>query len=130
MSAYDTWNQLGPTEKKLVKNHPYAAFQVYQSKERAFETTKKYFGHNGRNDKSDAFRHCYWSALISKWSGAMVAKDFTDAHESKVGNPAHEMRMDQHNNTVGVLIGQSGASEEQMAQMCYDAAMNGKLITF
>lgn len=130
MSIFSAYNNLGPTEKKLVHKHPYAAYQVYKAKELAFATTKKYFGHNSRNDKSDAFRHCYWSALITKWSGAMVAKDFTDAHESKVGNPANEARMDIHNNAVGISIGQSGASEEQMAKMCYEAAMNGKLVTF
>ncbi|WP_433963224.1 DUF6973 domain-containing protein [Vibrio parahaemolyticus] len=35
-----------------------------KAKDVAFFETESRFGINGHNDKSDAFRHCYWSARL------------------------------------------------------------------
>ena len=82
VSFYDQFKQLTPQEQNYLKAHPHHAFSIKQSKETAFEETKRRFGFNGRNDKSDAFRHCFWSALLAREIGYTNALQFTTAHES------------------------------------------------
>ena len=53
-----------------------------KSRDIAYSETTKRFGHNGRNDKSYAFRHCFWSATLSRDIGYKNALEFTNAHES------------------------------------------------
>lgn len=83
--------------------------------------------HNG---KGDAFRHCYWNALMSHRIGADQAKEVADAHEDKEGQPAAEKDMDLHNNQVGRDIANGTNGDDNAAkQRCIDAANNGTLKT-
>ena len=56
----------------------------------AFAETQRRVGIDGHNDKSDAFRHCFWSAILSRELGFMNALEFTTAHESSPTNPPNE----------------------------------------
>ncbi|MBK7708626.1 MAG: hypothetical protein IPJ30_23425 [Acidobacteria bacterium] len=84
----------------------------------------------GHNDRSDAFRHCFWSAILSRDIGYYWAKSFTTAHESNPGQPPEEKEMDLHNNSVGLNIGfyyssrlEHGADRDK----CFKALQNGEL---
>ncbi len=57
---------------------------------------------NGTNyqDDGDAFRHTYWSALLTRSIGATKAKQLTDAHETSTTDPL-DKEMDLRNNASG-----------------------------
>ncbi len=126
-SVYDQYNNLTPQEQMYIRSHPHHALSIKQSKEAAYAETKKRFGHNGRNDKSDAFRHCFWSAILTRELGYQNALKFTTAHESDPRNPPLEKAMDLHNNSVGLSIGKAGGSNQQLSSRCMAALRNGRL---
>ena len=93
----------------------------------AYSETTKRFGRNGRNDKSDAFRHCFWSATLSRDIGYKNALEFTNTHESSPLNIAEEKTMDFHNNSDGLRIGIPNSDNTKLSKMCNDALSAGKL---
>ncbi len=125
--AYDQFKQLTPQEQQYITAHPHHVFAIKSSKEAAFQETKKRFGFNGRNDKSDAFRHCFWSAVLAREIGYAGALQFTTAHESSPLNPKDEKEMDLHNNEVGLSIGRTGGSDQALSQRCMAALIAGQL---
>jgi len=68
------------------------------------ETVRR-FGGQGEDDRSDAFRHAYWNALMVKYSNKDYAKDIATAHETASPNTMPKT-MDLHNNEVGRTIGE------------------------
>ena len=136
MGAYDQWNKLTPAEKAvlawLTSQNPAAPLIIKNSKDTAFAETSLRFGKNGHNDRSDAFRHCFWSSLLSRDLGFFGAKAFTDAHESDPANPPGEKAMDLHNNAVGLKIGFFyfiPDSNSALSEKCFKALQNGELQT-
>lgn len=126
-SLASQYNNLTNAEKQYLQKHPAHAYYIYQTKEKAFQETALRFGGNRRNDKSDAFRHCYWSALLAKEIGAENAYAFTTAHENWKGNPANERAMDLFNNAIGIKIGKTKKADHVLASMCFSALMSGSL---
>lgn len=126
-SPYEQYENLTNKEKEYVLKHPAHIMTIKESKEAAFAETKKQFGRNGRNDKSDAFRHCYWSALLSKELGYTNALEFTTAHESSPANIQSEKTMDLYNNKLGLQIGQNKKSTLSVSMQCLAALRGGKL---
>lgn len=104
-SLYDQWKPLTWAEKAYIVAYPHHTLFIKQSKEMAYEETKQRFGRNGLNDESDAFRHCFWSAILSRDIGYVNAHIFTSAHESGSSNDPQQKEMDLHNNAVGLRIG-------------------------
>ncbi|TVO62698.1 DUF6973 domain-containing protein [Denitromonas ohlonensis] len=121
------YEQLTPQERNYITSHPHHALTIRQSKETAFEATKARFGFNGRNDKSDAFRHCFWSAILARDIGYANALRFTTAHESSLINPKNEKAMDLHNNSVGLVIGRQGGSDQILSHRCMEALVSRRL---
>ena len=80
----------------------------------------------------DAFRHVYWNALMSKNLGNDFAEQYGTAHEAipEADSIAEREAMDLYNNEVGRRIAQENpdASDEELAQICYDAVMNGDAV--
>jgi len=132
-TAYEEFSKLTPAEKVFIATHPLQAMTIKGSKGTAFNETQKRFGVNGHNDSTDAFRHCFWSAILSRDIGYLNAWEFTTAHESDPNNPADEKKMDLHNNSVGLKIGNAlpffGKSNAELSNLCYMALIQGKLIT-
>ncbi len=127
MSIYSDFNKLNQQEKKYLFFHPHHAFKIKTSKFLALSETKKRFGLNGQNDKSDAFRHCFWSAVLARDLGYSDALIFTTAHESNPKNPMKAKAMDLHNNKVGLQIGKKGGSNNLLSNQCMGALSSGKL---
>jgi hypothetical protein len=108
----DTWTSLNIYEKYLVVNNPANAYITSLTKDKAWDYTKQHFGKNGLGDKSDAFRHAIWNALMSKYVSEAWAYLFATAHENKSADElkqvaqdgnlesAHQV-MDLHNNKEG-----------------------------
>jgi len=126
-SVYDQYKNLTQQEQQYIRSNPHHAFAIKESKEVAFTETRKRFGLNGRNDRSDAFRHCFWSAMLARDLGYQNALRFTNAHESDPRNPPQEKAMDLHNNSVGLSIGKTGGNNTQLSGRCMATLLNGKL---
>ncbi len=127
IEAYEQYDVLTDAEKSYFKLHPHHIKTIKDSKKTAYDETKKRFGFNRRNDKSDAFRHCFWSAILAKDIGYKHALEFTTAHESAPKNDPHEKIMDLHNNAIGVHIGLSKQSNKTLSEYCFNALMAGRL---
>jgi hypothetical protein len=133
MGAYDEFTKMTPAEKAVVAamavQDPVKVYILKESKQTAFNEATRRFGHNGHNDSSDAFRHCFWSAILTRDIGIMWTKLFTDAHESVDGQPADEKAMDLHNNGVGMDIGFWSLfnSNLTISNKCFNALQEGKL---
>ncbi|EPP5335791.1 DUF6973 domain-containing protein [Vibrio harveyi] len=60
---------------------PSPCYSNKRSERCCFFETESRFGINGHNDKSDAFHHCFWSAMLARDIGYKNALEFTTAHE-------------------------------------------------
>lgn len=126
----EKYNHLNPAEKLALSIRPLAIGTVQDDAEKALAEAKKRFPaaslHNG---EGDAFRHCYWSALMARDIGFSSTKSITDAHEDFDGNPPDEKEMDLHNNLRGIVIGISNkkASDKELADLCQRALRGGTL---
>lgn len=80
--------------------------------------------HNG---EGDAFRHCYWNALMYLHFGNPDAETIANNHESVTDGPEEEVAMDLHNNAVGREIGRRVGTEDDAKQGCQDAVTSGEL---
>jgi hypothetical protein len=126
-TTYDQLNHLTPREKQYIQKHPLDALTIKKAKETALAETKRRFGRNGRNDKSDAFRHCFWSALLARDIGYANALEFTTAHESSPTNGPAEKQMDLYNNRVGLHIGRAKGADPILSARCLEALAKGQL---
>jgi len=126
-NAYNIYRNLTPKERNYITSHPHHILLIKDAKELAIKETRKYFLINGRNDKSDAFRHCLWSAILAKDIGYHNALVFTNAHESDPQNPKNEKKMDLHNNSVGLLIGRNGGNTNHLVGRCLVSLINQQL---
>ena len=117
--------QLTSAERTYIFMYPEHASAIKASKESAYLETRRRFGRNGQNDRSDAFRHCFWSALLVREIGYAAALRFTNAHESSPTNDPTERAMDLHNNSVGLKIGRSKGSDHILSARCM-AALNAR----
>lgn len=105
----------------------------------AKEATFALFQRDAGRDESDAFRHCYWNALMTIRVDSNSAKIIADNHERysvQVGEPTfqEESEMDLYNNAQGRMIGNTakalGAHGEFYARTrCYAWATTGVLKT-
>ena len=100
---------------------------IKECQDDAERETERRFGYNGRNDETDAFRHCMRSGLISKRISHSEAIKFTTMHEMQDVNDFAEKSMDLHSNKIGAEIGQNVGSERSIADECYKALQQGKL---
>ena len=103
---FSTGIELTDAEKALVLDHPFKAIEVNIAKGRAEDYTVEYFGNNGHNDKSDAFRHSIWNGLMIKAIGYSLAYDFATAHEDMPDEcmVMIEKEMDLFNNMIGRIV--------------------------
>jgi hypothetical protein len=119
-------------EVLLYTHHPDLVPTVNYIKTLAENETVKRFGVSQGDDASDAFRHAYASALLSRKLGPYAAQAITDAHEMYSDNPPRSRSMDLYNNRVGIGMGQSylprGDTEKQLADIAERAARNGWLV--
>jgi hypothetical protein len=130
--AGEGFGDLTTQEKWLVAAFPARALIIYNNKELAETETINRFGNNGRNDKSDAFRHAFFNAMNSNDAGDTVARLFSNAHESEVtSNLILEVQMDLHNNNVGHTIGDDASifvSDQDLSSSVYQSLLNGLLV--
>ena len=105
-------------EKAWLMAHPFDALKISEAKDIAMAKTRELFRGGQHNTVADAFRHCYWSALMTVRIGARKTREFSTWHETKMSNPFDEWRMDLHNNQVGIEIGERGGDDVELARQC------------
>lgn len=126
-SIYEQYDRLTDAEVRYLALNPHHAKIIMGSEKLASDETKRIFGRNGRNDKTDAFRHRFWSAILARDLGFLNAKKFTDAHEDFEENPKSEKSMDLHNNSIGLEIGKGGGDNKHLSSICLSALLNNRL---
>lgn len=77
--------------------------------------------HNGL---PDAFRHCYWSGLMTKEFGWETAKDFGDRHEYNEDQHPMEAETDLYNNRQGRIWAQE---VEDIGRRCLQGMESNEL---
>ncbi|MCG8787679.1 DUF6973 domain-containing protein [Tenacibaculum finnmarkense] len=129
-NPYYIWRNITQEERDLIKKHPYEAYAIYLNREIAEKATKEKFGGNYRNDKSDAFRHAFYSLINTKYVGITIATKFSDAHESETPTLLiKEKEMDLFNNNVGhnSISNNSNKTNIYLANLIYTKLLNGDL---
>ncbi len=111
----------------VLAANPWVIDDVEKYADMATNETNSRFGYSGHNDKTDAFRHCYFSALLSANIGYSTARNFVEAHELWDGNPVNEFDMDMHNNYIGLKIGVFGGDNYTLSNKCMEALNGNKL---
>ena len=101
-----TYNNLTDAEKAFVRKYPAVAARLYFTKKKAEAEAEKRYPYSLTGGEGDAFRHAYWSALMTRAAGPKLAKKIGDAHEDFPHNEDRDM--DLHNNQVGREIGARG----------------------
>jgi len=137
-------NSLSPDEIDVIQssdNSIIVGVEAGVLSESATYTARKTFPDlEQHNDPSDAFRHAYWNALLTRVLGDDFAEAFTNAHETEyappeyVTDPHAETFMDLFNNAVGRRIAASMSNSRitnvELQAKIYDALKNGQLIVW
>ncbi|KAF1811945.1 hypothetical protein P152DRAFT_417793 [Eremomyces bilateralis CBS 781.70] len=98
----------------------------------ATEAGRLYPANTLHNGKGDAFRHCYWNALMVIEIGEGKAKSIANNHEK--GGKGREKEMDLKNNARGRTIGKNasgknkGQKRNDAKNDCKAAADSGQLV--
>lgn len=127
-NPYNVWRRLTKKEKEIFKLYPAAAIILNRNKKIAEQQTIDFYGANGINDNSDAFRHAYFNALNSRDMGRWLAKKLSDAHESETPTVwSLEVQMDLFNNNIGHQAGHDfpNNNDIQMTNLIKDRINNG-----
>lgn len=99
-------NKTGVTSKEalFILKHPLDALKIYQAAQQALKTTWSHLKsfHNYEDDHADAFRHFFWSGLVTQEIGAVIAQEYLDGHEDFPENNPDSKSMDQFNNGKGI----------------------------
>lgn len=106
------YGSLNSAERELVLKHPIQAVKVFNCANKATDATIAYYGTNGWQDNSDAFRHCCWSALMKNAMSESDADVWATAHEAE--SSGIDKDMDLFNNAVGRSINVSGKSDSEI----------------
>ena len=92
------------------------------------ETRKRYPSWSFEDGPGDAFRHAYWSALMTRELGLATAKYVGDQHENLAGgNDPKKEAMDLHNNHLGrqIALKHPKGSGGVLAAACARAVKQG-----
>lgn len=117
------FNSLNSAEKKLALKHPLQAIKVYDCASKATNATIEYYGTNGWQNNSDAFRHCCWNALMKKAMNESAAEEWATAHEYE--SSGLDKEMDLFNNAVGRSINVADKNDSEIYNTVKDKVVSG-----
>jgi WXG100 family type VII secretion target len=108
-------------------------YNLYQIQQEAFDVSAAWSQNQGLEDgPGDAFRHAYWTALMTREFGEDWARRFSDAHEAlpPPGNVKTKAFMDLWNNNIGIEIAAQNpnASKEELAILIGEAMKSGRMV--
>ena len=134
-----------PSEVKWILVHPFIAKKAYKISERAAKVSaaqkqNPQFDGDDNGGMVDAFRHCFWMALLVQKISPKAAYKLGVAHEKGNYRDFKKKRfeegqipdsvaseMDLKNNKIGLELGQEymGVDEETLKQAVIFAVING-----
>jgi hypothetical protein len=133
-NAYDDYNSVAnPEEKSWCRwpsRWPLCNMAMRDLGNEALASAEYVASTNGwsvHNGKADAFRHCFWSGLMTRHMGPDTAEGFGDRHEYGEVEPEFERSMDLTNNEIGRQVGMGQGS---VYNRCLEDARNGVLVAF
>lgn len=139
-SGYYTNFYTKAPERELFRHHPIASIQAFGYSRTASRVQNVLFGDVPDGTRGNAFRHAYWTALMTVGIGPDMAETYGTAHEyyapgtdmnEPIRDPRHNeeytlqqhVDMDLYNNAVGITVGQkflglsSGTRWDMLATM-------------
>jgi hypothetical protein len=122
------------TEAKLLDGlAPWQQVRFRQLVDEVYdEAGRHYSDAQGTIDNhNDAFRHVYWSAMLSREFGAEFAQQYTSAHETAPWNTmAGSEAMDLYNNRIGLALAAEhpDASPAELARLADEAVRGGRAV--
>ncbi|CAF2607394.1 unnamed protein product [Rotaria sp. Silwood2] len=94
----------------------------------AAEARQSYPADTLHNGIGDAFRHCYWNALMTISIGRDQAKKVADLHEdNNTTGPYNERVMDLTNNEIGRQLGSESKTADEAREKCSANVRSGYL---
>lgn len=118
-------------EKKLMSKSPKESQIAINLAYVSGSTTALLFmPRNYHDNNGDAFRHCFWSALISKHTSPEWAKKWVMAHEQHLPQNNETRIMDEHNNLQGIdlVLKNPGIESSEIIKLCLLLIEEGKLL--
>lgn len=116
---------------EFAMTSPIDAIMAKQTANKANEQTASIYANqtgNGHNNEADAFRHAYWSYLMTQDIGVKAAQSVGDGHEITTVNPDGERLMDLYNNKVGRELALDPANQgRDPVTVIQEAIKSGKL---
>ena len=130
---FKEFDNLKVGERQFVTDHPLAASSFRGISSRAKAEARRRYPDSVTDGIGDAFRHCYWNALMTREQGEALAEKFANEHENFDLGPKDSIRstiMDLHNNKVGRSIGKRfpEATDAEMANHVVAALDRDELI--
>jgi hypothetical protein len=112
---------LTEAEIDLVSQNPVRARRLLDLAEQSISTAIS-FRRERKDFPYDAFRHVYWSWLLTREFGPEFSEKVTDAHEvgATYEAGAAARRMDLHNNSVGRAYGLANVPEHEIVDRVYN----------
>ena len=141
----DYTKHLSPAEKRFIRENTGVSLMFYAAAQKASQEALKRYRGEGHNGRGDAFRHAYWSALMTRNAGLLMARRYGYAHEAvppgdgihpvivgkgtMLTQPRAEREMDEFNNAVGRAIGAANptANDQELAEQVNQALKGGRL---
>ncbi len=123
-SIYDELRTLTQQEVSLYASHPAEALKVQAAASEAETSTARYWAAYTRwQGNGDAYRHAYWSALMTRRINRDFAYDAGLAHEGLSRNynfsaQNADTKMDIQNNYFGRIIGTDMSSHSDYNIQC------------
>jgi hypothetical protein len=115
---YERFERSTPEERKFILKYAAIARDLRRDADIALAEAARRFPHSEfHNRQGEAFYQAYWSALMTKHYGPEIAKEFAEAHEMNLNQPADEREMGFHNCEAGrnIALAQPAASETELA---------------
>jgi RHS repeat-associated protein len=129
------YGRTSDAEKSWCFRHLRMCAQGMVLRTEALAVTEQEYGCKTRenlcvDDQGDAFRHCYWSGIVTITWGPSAAADVATRHEdSDSGNYEGAKQMDLFNNAAGRWLGAAHTPDRgALRSACRGAADSGQLI--
>lgn len=119
--------ELTPDERRLFNESPSRGVMTLKHGYTASLATDANWTSGFHNGNADAFRHCFWNALLTINIDRSWANNWTKAHEEFPGNPPQEKLMDLRNNLNGQQIGIAYQTDDRSKSGCLAATKVGRL---
>lgn len=129
-SAYDEW---ATSVNEMINCVVFIGLKLcniaYEDSKTAGNSAEAKFPYSLHNGKGDAYRHCYWSGLMTRHIGSRNALFVGENHEDFNFSTTQEYEMDSYNNRQGRLAGLRSNRDVDVLYICYQWAKDGALVT-